>query len=260
MARTILIKLKSLQQWWWAVIEYATHRGKRSAQEDRVIWEKMCDGVLLGVCDGHCGSEVSEILRNEVPRFWRAVDGENYEHTLAHVFKMAHATTFAYPEGSTLSLAFLPNGEKYAHIAVLGDSPVIAERANGEVFVAPQHNVRSNLAERALAVSRGAVYFQGYVWNAPYSFDNSKGLQMSRALGDYALDSFLVREPEIMTIELGSFLLVGSDGLLDPTHTQLSNQILFEYLRVGATAGQLVQRAVDVPTNDNATAVLWRRE
>lgn len=242
------------------MIEYATHRGKRSAQEDRAIWEKMYDGVLLGVCDGHGGSEVAEILRNEVPRFWRAIDGENYEHTLAHVFKMAHATTFAYPEGSTLSLAFLPNGEKYAHIAVLGDSPVIAERSDGKMFVAPQHNVRSNLAERALAISRGGFYSHGYVWNAPESFDSAQGLQMSRALGDYALDSFLVREPEIMTIELGDFLFVGSDGVLDPTHMHLSSeQMLFDHLQAGASAEQLVNRAVAVPTNDNATAIIWRR-
>ena len=41
---------------------------------------------------------------------------------------------------------------------------------------------------------------------------------MTRVLGDTELDSIINRQPEIYSVPLGSFLLVGSDGLFDPTH------------------------------------------
>lgn len=241
------------------MIEYATHIGTRPSQEDRIILDKTPEGILIGVADGHGGSEVADILEHHVERWWRAIDGNSYLKALRYVFEMAQASVWAYPAGSTLSLAFIQADQKLAHIGVVGDSPVIAERLRGDMFVAPEHNVRSNMEERGRAIGRGGIYYSGYIWNG--IGDNAKGLQMSRALGDVGMGDILSHEPALMTVSLGDFLLVASDGLIDPKHTQRdpNNWATFDRVKAGMGTKALVDEAVALPTNDNATAVLWRR-
>jgi serine/threonine protein phosphatase PrpC len=91
--------------------------------------------------------------------------------------------------------------------------------------------------------------------------DYSHGLQMTRALGDVACAKFLNRVPEVFTIYLGDWLLIGSDGLFDPSH--LSGDAYDDVLaciRNGNSAEDLVRQAVALPTRDNVTAILWRRK
>jgi len=247
------------------VITTATAQGRRPYQEDRSFVYAVPEGTLLGVFDGHGGDSVASCLCAEFPKFWSAVDGNQYVDALFKIFVMAHSVTREYHAGSTASVVFIPSDEKTAYIAVLGDSPVIAEQASGETWIGPDHNARSNQAERDLAIMRGGIYDGGYVWAPQGRFsDNEQGLQMTRALGDYACRNFLSRMPEVFTIPLGDWLLVGSDGLLDPTHLKGDpTAAIVEYINSGrgsATADDLVKRAINIPTNDNVTAILWRRK
>lgn len=241
------------------MITTATAKGRRPYQEDRSFVFETVEGVLLGVFDGHGGDEVSSFLAQMVPNFWGAIDGDSYIHALYKIFEMANSLTKEYHVGSTASVVFIPTNKKTAYIAVLGDSPVLADQADHIVFIGPDHNARSNQEERSTAIARGGIYQNGYMWS-DYG-DNASGLQMTRAFGDVACRNFLNRVPEVFMIPLGDWLLVGSDGLLDPTHTNTCPPGEFiEEIYAAKTAQELVDRAVRIPTHDNVTAILWRRK
>lgn len=235
-------------------------RGKRSYQEDRYFIAEVPDGTLVGVFDGHGGDEASSVLADSFANFWSAIDGDCYTHALLETFKMADSLTKQYHSGSTASVVFIPKNEKMAYIAALGDSPVLAEKSDGTVFIGPDHNARSNPEERSQAIARGGIYQNGYMWS-DYG-DNSSGLQMTRAFGDVACRNFLNRIPEVFEIPLGNWLLVGSDGLFDPKHMdgRSSYDDVLACIRNDNTAEHMVQQAVALPTNDNVTAILWRRD
>jgi serine/threonine protein phosphatase PrpC len=125
--------------------------------------------------------------------------------------------------------------------------------------MAPLHNVRCNAQERSAAIARGARYVGGYLEDERHP---GYGLQVARSLGDQVLDSILLREPEILSYELGkdSFVLVGTDGLLDSFDTDLQVQVdrLANLIRGGADAQDLVNDALARQTQDNVSVILWR--
>lgn len=242
-------------------IATASKKGSRYHQEDRFFAYTPTDdmgGLLLGVLDGHGGDEVSTLLEQLLPIIWqRHACFQKPEEIFKRVFAEAHEYTKLMRSGSTTSLVYISPLENFAHIAVLGDSPVIVEQGDGQIYVGPDHNARSNVAEREAAITRGATYDGAYV------YDNIllEGLQMTRAFGDTSLSRILNREPEIATVTLGRWLLVGSDGLLDPTHMKNDPTLaVVQAVRKGADAEKLVQRAVSLPASDNVTAILWRRD
>jgi serine/threonine protein phosphatase PrpC len=243
------------------MIKAAVAQGLRPYQEDRHIIVSHPEGTLFGVFDGHGSEAVSVILADKIPELWaNALSFEKSpQQVFTEVFAAANELTRTYSSGSTASLVFIPAGEVVAHIAVLGDSPVIAEKVDGILFIGPDHNARSNPQERSAAIVRGGIYMGGYIYRE--ISDYAQGIQMTRVLGDRELEGVVDRTPEVFTIELGNFLFVGSDGSLDPSH-HIANpalELVYE-IRAGKTAEELVQRAVDIPTNDNVTALLWRRE
>jgi hypothetical protein len=87
---------------------------------------------------------------------------------------------------------------------------------------------------------------------------------MSRAFGDRDLGKILSRIPEVYTVELGDWVLVGSDGLLSPGHDESGVQMLLDIVKMieeqDVNAEELVDYAANVvKTGDNVTAILWRR-
>lgn len=244
-----------------AIVTSHTDVGARNYQEDRFVVQEFDEGYLLAVMDGHGGDQVVEFIANNlVGVFGETTINSSYSGRLQEIFSKLNLDTRSMHSGSTLSLVFLPNNEERAYVAVLGDSPVIIRTGEGEIFVSPEHNARSNLEERAAAEARGAVFDRGYL----YTSDMRAGLQMSRALGNSELDSFLSREPEICIVELGekSFVLVGSDGLFDPGHKDTSVQIERLIAMIendGADAKTLVEDALARDTRDNVTAIVFQK-
>ena len=160
-------------------------------------------------------------------------------------------------------MVFIPKTFDQAYVAICGDSPVIVNQPDGTLWVSPEHNVRTNITERELAIRRGGIYERGYIWNdSPYS-DNARGLQMSRAMGDPHMGNRILHTAEIKQVPLGDWLLAGSDGLVDPGHIggegSSTPEKMAELIDGGADADELVDFAVNLPTHDNVTAILWRR-
>jgi serine/threonine protein phosphatase PrpC len=106
----------------------------------------------------------------------------------------------------------------------------------------------------------GGTVYDGYAF-APTGGLSSAGLQTSRTFGDAEFTSILSRDPEIFEIELGSdsFVLVGSDGLFDPSHgSDDAASSIVQLIERGSDAKVLVQYALGIPTQDNVTAILVR--
>ena len=149
------------------------------------------------------------------------------------------------------------------HVAILGDSPVIVQNRNQNPWVSPEHNVITNEKEREAAVKRGAIYKFPYIHDAEdYARASGVcwGVQMSRAFGDYSLYRVLNRKPEILSVPIapGTIVIVATDGVLDPSHSDASAHInrLLRKVACGSGAKALVNDALKRETGDNATAIV----
>lgn len=246
-------------------VTYAQRQGPRISQEDRgfckrieryepIVSQGFC-GWLLAVMDGHGGPSVAELCANEIGDLFMLQDADHTEEALLNLVAVLNAKTAHSHEGSTLSVACVIEDCDKVSIAVLGDSPVIVLDGKGKLHVSPEHNTRSNGVEREAAEKRGGVCKDGYL----YKKDGDRGLQLSRALGDAYLEGVISREPEIYTLESPQWILIASDGLLDPAHYE-SPMPIKEIERLAerhASAKEVMQWATYRELRDNATALVW---
>lgn len=257
-----------------SMIQKATAKGMRPYQEDTSFICTHPHGDLFGVFDGHGGLNCSTYLSEHFPEafitHYEEVYGDAYEDSVDEkevsfykflskaamrkaFYQMADETK-QMRNGSTASVIWVFRKLNFAVCAVIGDSPIIVGTGKRSYHLGPDHNARSNTKEREAAEKRGAFwdgYYLCHSWHGG-------GLQMSRALGDCSLP-FLSRVPQIYTQKVHDFVLVGTDGILDPGHK--SHDMvpgMVKAVREGATANQIVATALAVPTGDNATCLIWR--
>jgi len=242
------------------ITSHISVQGSRPYQEDRVVVSSGEDGLFLGIFDGHGGDEVSEYCYKNLLKNFNAVADDPSWPTISDkirgIFHYLNNDTNSMRAGSTASIVFVPSTLDRAFVGVLGDSPVIIRNADNEIWVGPEHNVRSNPSEVAKAKERGGTIYGGYLFARGLS---SAGLQMTRVLGDASFSEVVSREPEIFEVSLkaGSFVLVASDGLLDPSHASgTARDKIVELIDKGAAAGDLAKYALSIPTNDNVSAIL----
>lgn len=248
------------------VMTDATHKGLRDYQEDRYFSASMPEGLCFGVFDGHggngCATKAAELF---TAIFVDALEeGRPVADAFRGTFIKLNAATSGMEEGSTASVVYIPYAADIVHVAVLGDSPVIVKRADASIWIAPDHNVRTNAEEVTAAEARGGIVLGGYLYvrGEHYGDNLGPGLQMGRALGDAFLAKVLSREPQIFSqpLGVGSFVLVCTDGALDPAHKSVSvaADAVVRLIEAGADAQAIVNRAVATPTGDNVTAMLVR--
>ncbi|MHB8764619.1 MAG: PP2C family serine/threonine-protein phosphatase [Deferrisomatales bacterium] len=243
-----------------------TAPGPRPHQEDRYAVARVsgpggAEGWLLAVFDGHGGSTAADLCAGVTPRVFELRGPEDAEAALRRLVAGLDSLTRGMRSGTTVSAACVLESHGRAAVAVVGDSPVLAVARGGRTVVGPDHNARSNPAERAAAEARGGVYDpSGYLLNPA----TGRGLQMARALGDAALGPVLSREPEVFSLDLGpgNVLVLATDGLLDPAHGDTAGRaaelLALRRLGEGFTAQALVAWAEAGGLWDNATAVVWR--
>jgi serine/threonine protein phosphatase PrpC len=248
------------------VLTGAANKGMRGYQEDRHLMISAEEGLIMVVMDGHGDAACAIELESKFCEVWDSVfsSEKTPDFLFKELFDKFDMLTSGMECGSTMSVAFIPKAntgkETKVHVAILGDSPVIVQQPDGTFHVSPEHNVRTNMAERAAAQARGGYYSSnGYICYGP----EGHGLQMSRAFGDRDLGKILCRQPEVYSVDLGGWVLVGSDGLLSPGHDESGVQMLLDIVKMieeqDVNAKELVDYAVSIPTGDNVTAILWRR-
>jgi serine/threonine protein phosphatase PrpC len=253
-------------------ITQAIEIGERDYLEDRCLALRFkrsnFSGSLLVVLDGHGGSEAAEFCQQVIKQCFgllRFNIREAESHLEVIVAHLAEETR-GYVCGTTLSMALViekPDRLSRVTVAVLGDSPVVILDQKGEIHVSPEHNVRSNKSEEERALSQGAIIERGYL-SDPQA-EVIQQLQLSRALGDCYLDRILSRQPEIYSIRHPRWILVASDGLIDPSHQSLEeggvSKIIKKFARNSANAADLMKWAMAKnldELDDNATAIVWR--
>ena len=236
-------------------ISSISKQNKRNYQEDRYFVINNNKGTFVCVFDGHGGSGVSEFCYNNVWKILQTIKLIDPKEILVELVKELDFQTQQMNEGSTLSIALINDNPLRVTIAILGDSPVVVYTKEGNTNIGPEHNVRSNSKEKAAIESRGGIYEKGYI----YTDKGTCGLQLSRALGDFKLDSILSRNPDIYTIENPQWVLVASDGIFDAGHK--GNEKIFEEIKELAknnSSAEEVSNWSDIrnPT-DNTTAIVW---
>jgi serine/threonine protein phosphatase PrpC len=251
-------------------VSAASAQGSRPAQEDRAqtLWIDLpavpnSPGWLLAVFDGHRHADVADKASKALPSLFKTAlqaSLSDVPQALRETFRALHALTQNALSGSTASIVYIPQEAGHAYVAVLGDSPVAVLDSQSRLYIGPDHNVRTNIPERASAEARGGFYQGGYLEDSDRP---GTGLQMARALGDADLARVLSREPEIETVALGGrgVVLVGTDGLIsagqDPARRQLER--LVKLIARGGDAHAVVEDALKRRTGDNVSAVVWKR-
>lgn len=237
---------------------YHSEIGTRPYQEDRGLVISKNKGKLLAVMDGHGGDGTAQCVADNLKAiFSETIMKMAGEDALFSTFAKLHLLTRANVSGAVVSMAWIPFNTPMAYVAVLGDAPVFIKNPGEDPWIGPNHNVRANLKERKDAEKAGAIFEDGYIWDPLFT----KGLQMSRALGDGALDSILNRQPEVnkVPIHSGAIIIVATDGVLDPTHQDAAQEKhIMQMVENGAGAKDLVLDAVKRDTRDNATAIVAR--
>lgn len=238
-------------------ITAATDIGEREEQQDRYLVHKTKFGTLLAVMDGHGGAQVAQVCAEFLPDLWDQLSWEFAPDTALRevVGDLAFMTREFQETGSTLSVVYIDD-RHVAHIAVLGDSPVIVKDRENRLSVSPSHNVRVSREEMAAAVARGGLdRGDGYVYLTPYG----SGLQMSRALGDGALGPVISKEPDIYQVPIGEYLLLATDGVFGSDNRDFIRQVSRVVVALD-TWGDEAQDLVKRTTEDNATAIVVRRK
>lgn len=242
-------------------ITKASEQGPRRYQEDRFVYQPILNGetvcgYLLAVMDGHGGSAVADFCKQELDHPFHAAEFDEPEQNLYRLASTLAQKTRDMQEGSTLSLVCIREDRCLAVGAVIGDSPVLICDASDTLHWGPSHNVRTNQAELEACQRRGGEYFNGRI-----HVDENNGIQLSRALGDVCMGDIISREPEMFTVQSPCWILVASDGLVDPTHygNSVAEQEIASLAKRKARAEILMQRALQRGLEDNATALVWRQ-
>lgn len=244
----------------------------RYYQEDRIFVKILDEGILSAIFDGHGGFHTAEFAyKNLFSIFESMYQKKMHGKTLlSKVFSELNKHTCGYNTGSTASIVWIPKRNNTAFVGILGDSPVFIKNKNCDIWASPEHNVRNNKDEAQAASKLGGVIYNGYLFDGNYP--SGPGLQMSRALGDVALKNVLNRNPEIFSVPINkkSWILIASDGLLDPAHYIVEleeGQIdgshsnidkVVNMIDSNAKASNLTRRAKELKTGDNASAILIR--
>lgn len=245
----------------------ASEKGLRSYQEDTFFGKMVSDGQWFGIFDGHGGDECSKecreaLLGGKIDLEKIGEENSHFVKRMKEVFKQLNERTKHMSAGSTASLIFLsntvgngPTNGRSVVVGVMGDSPVVVQSSYTGLWTAPEHNVRTNHEEAQKACERGGWISQGYL----FADLRSDGLQMARALGDRHLDKVLARWPDVTMIHNPKTILIASDGVVDPSHYEKDAlQTVIDLVLDGAEAKQVVDRAVQLKTGDNATAIVIR--
>jgi serine/threonine protein phosphatase PrpC len=230
---------------------YLGSEGAASLADSDLIFA-VSDG-MGGARSGEFASRIAiEKITQLLPRHFRRQDGVPSGDTevLTDLFRFIHIEmklmSESYPEcegmGATLSLAWMtPDRMLVAHI---GDTRIYrwrdGEGDGGGFTQLTKDDTRVGAMMRAGQLSE-------------YQARNHPARNMlSKALGGG--NQYVDPQVEVVPIEAGDRFLICSDGVTDG----IWNRALGELLQTGATAGEVVAKAVTVSGKDNATSIVLR--
>jgi serine/threonine protein phosphatase PrpC len=233
-----------------------THQGRQPEQQDRHVMIVLdYDGALLGVMDGHRGSQtaqtIEDMIRAAAPEFERTSDPEAEMKSLCRA--LAHATRDDLT-GSTLLVAYVSRRHDTAVIATIGDSYGVVYTADDSTFYVPRHDVSTNADEVAQAEARGGHHVGSYI-----SIPGVGNLQMTRSLGDADLRPVVLDEPEIFVVPLPRLIVLATDGIEGPPNSPKPTgfDLLNIMTKQPKSVAHIDRILSGLDPSDNATMVAW---
>ncbi len=215
-----------------AIVVVWSKNKEGKAYEDRWMYEySPSTGHMLGIFDGHCGSETSDYLAKNLSVLIAEQKGSDACVNISNALLAAdkHVKNFNSDDGSTAIVVNVASNSKnkntLCHFINVGDS----RAALGCIAPARQHTVSfftldhapTRDDERNRVLQAGAdISSNRYVYAHP-AF--SGGLAMTRSIGDHDEDpekSVILATPECTTCDISDvsdegYLVLGSDGLWD---------------------------------------------
>ena len=276
-------------------ISVAQHLGARRTQQDRFLLTQIGEGYLLAVLDGHGGPETADcacarlptLLQEHASALWR--HPAQTERMFQHIFVQLQEAcrSGSRDSGTTLTLAwFAPSISPQdgapawrLNIATLGDSPLALTSADG-YFAAPEHAVdlhprdvqeireilahaKQRPASREMAFRLAAAEIRdGRIWIGPSPHVRS-GIELTRALGDFAFDPLLLRTPYTETLYLPGAvtLFLATDGIRTPapdTERHHHYRNILHAIAKGQSASGILNGLTTTPNQDNTTLLTAR--
>jgi serine/threonine protein phosphatase PrpC len=214
------------------VVVYCKNKEDK-AYEDRWMYEYSPNkGHMVGVFDGHCGSQTSHCLSTTLFSLVAEQKGDDACANISEALLNADTNVKCFTSGSTAVVAGILNGK--CHFANVGDSRAALGRIAPEgkytvSFFTKDHvpavltkNGEWNLTNEGYRVLRagGLISTDFYVYA---DSELSDGLAMTRSIGDRDEDpekKVILAVPECTTCDISDisnegYLVLGSDGLWD---------------------------------------------
>ncbi len=225
--------------------------------EDRYRACELADGSHLAVvADGHGGAHCARTVVGSIGgtiehRFAMEVEGgrtlsedrwiELARDALRSAIDVATHATSNELSGAVVTVVIAAGSGSPLVFAQLGDTVAFWRGQDGSFERTPDHNCRTNQAERRAAEERGGRYFLGYIMAS----DGSGGLQPGRSLGDHFMGDVVSKTPDIDVAYPSGAIVVSSDGILnDVQGDSSSEEALFTRLLDEIEDGAGVERAV----------------
>lgn len=194
--------------------------------------------TVFGVCDGHGGTKAAEKAAQLFPVLMAQhyAFHDAFERTDAEVCALFMGPAFV---GTTLTAVEVCRG-RYLKVAHVGDSRAMVLDEDGKAVTLTRDHTPNRPDEMRRIEMAGGGVLDGRVNGV---------LGVSRAVGDTALKSLVISEPEETTYALSAndqLLVVASDGLWD----HVSDIDVASYIK----SAPLVPKCIGVPANLQAAA------
>lgn len=226
------------------------------------VFAQQDGSVLVMVIDGHGGRACAERARESFSQTFALAyqKNQNAEQALTLAGEKVAEATGELESGAVYTAVWLPSNRDRLVCAQLGDTAAFWRDRKGKLARTPDHNVRANPRELELAMKRGGLFMQGYIFTST----GLQGVQSARVIGDVAMGNVVHRLPEVTRGKIGSgFLVVCSDGLCDPSHADQQMEASFyerflSLLEATSSLPATIEQACLRPFADDVTVLAVR--
>ncbi|XP_068660856.1 probable protein phosphatase 2C 74 [Aristolochia californica] len=241
----------------------ASRKGRKRIMEDGygVITNISGDSkqAFFGVYDGHGGrAAVDHVVDNLGSNILRALQqpNGNKDQTKMAV-REGYLTTDkeflaqGLGSGACAATLLIKGGE--VMVANAGDCRVVLSRKGVAYALTTDHRPDREDERIRIENSGGYVNSHNGVWRVHGS------LAISRAIGDSHMKDWIISEPEISTIDLGSdceFLILASDGLWDKVSNQEAVEVVLRHKYSVEACKKLIDMACSRGNKDDITVMV----
>lgn len=236
-----------------------THQGRRPYQEDRFCDVQVSKTLrVTGVFDGHGGSQVADICRDNFPAVIRHC--LEYQHDMGVAIKQAFqivdvlAQTANVPfVGSTAVIAITTPTAVW--IANAGDSmAAVVYKDNFAEMLSVEHKVENPVEKERIVQLGGAITYDDGCARV------NGTLNVSRSLGDFHMKRYVIAEPYVRSISRNlqkvKYLVLASDGVWDVFDMRTLQNVIDGKNGDMEAAADAVLNIANSYGHDNATIII----